>query len=213
MANPYEGQYSPHLNLLSIKLSSNSYPVEHNIKDKPKGKSRRPDMSTFFSQLSNVETSSPSHHNPHAEPTPVEVVAAYNLLRQQYESLLQSAPITSDPTVLNSLISSLETQMDSPPTTVSGVPQSYLDELERVPKKALKKGDTCPICAEKFLDDEYPLVVVLPCHKSHRFDLDCVGPWLRLNGTCPLDRKELMKKKEVIKVPDDYEEEFDDMYA
>jgi len=47
------------------------------------------------------------------------------------------------------------------------------------------------------LDDAYPLVVELPCHKTHRFDLDCVGPWLRLNGTCPLDRKDLMKKREV----------------
>ncbi|KAF8852070.1 hypothetical protein BDZ45DRAFT_678611 [Acephala macrosclerotiorum] len=191
---------------------ANPYEVEHNIKDKPKGKSRRPDMSTFFSQLSQVETSSPSHHNPHAEPTPVEVAAAYTLLRSQYESLLQSAPVTSDPTVLNNLISSLENTINSPPTTVSGVPQSYLDELERVDKKKLKKDDTCPICAEKFLDDEFPLVVVLPCHPGHRFDLDCVGPWLRLNGTCPLDRKELLKKKEVVEAPDD-EEEFDDMYA
>jgi hypothetical protein len=43
-----------------------------------------------------------------------------------------------------------------------------------------------------------------------------VGPWLRLNGTCPLDRKDLMKKKEVVKAKDDEEEVEDDyelMYA
>jgi len=60
------------------------------------------------------------------------------------------------------------------------------------------------------------LVVELPCHPTHRFDLDCVGPWLRFNGTCPLDRKDLMKKKEVIKPKNDYgedEEEYDSMYA
>lgn len=60
------------------------------------------------------------------------------------------------------------------------------------------------------------LVVCLPCHPTHRFDLDCVGPWLRLNGTCPLDRKELLKKKEVVKEKNDYGEDvedYDDMYA
>jgi hypothetical protein len=84
-----------------------------------------------------------------------------------------------------------------------------------VPKKQLKKTDTCPICAECFLDDPYPLVVELPCHKTHRFDLDCVGPWLRLNGTCPLDRKEMLKK-EVVKSKDDEEkdeEDYESMYA
>jgi len=99
---------------------------------------------------------------------------------------------------------------------VEGVPQSYLDELERVPKKQLKKDDNCPICGENFLDDPYPLVVQLPCHTTHRFDLECVGPWLRLNGTCPLDRKNLVKKKEVVKAKkDDGEDEeiYDDLYA
>jgi hypothetical protein len=65
-------------------------------------------------------------------------------------------------------------------------------------------------------DDKYCLVVELPCHKTHRFDLDCVGPWLRLNGTCPLDRKDLMKKKEIVKAKageDPDEEDYESMYA
>jgi hypothetical protein len=83
-----------------------------------------------------------------------------------------------------------------------------------VPKKALKATDTCPICGECFLDDKFPLVVQLPCHKTHRFDLECVGPWLRLQGTCPLDRKKLLKKKEVPKPAEDEEEDdYDEMYA
>ena len=55
----------------------------------------------------------------------------------------------------------------------------------------MKADETCPICGEKFLDDQYCLVVVLPCHSTHKFDLECVGPWLRLNGSCPLDRKKV----------------------
>jgi hypothetical protein len=67
------------------------------------------------------------------------------------------------------------------------------------------------------LPDPYPLVVRLPCHDTHIFDLECIQPWLMLQATCPLDRKELVKKKE--KPPpaeankDDGEEEYDDMYA
>ena len=68
-------------------------------------------------------------------------------------------------------------------------------ELERVHKKKLKKDETCPICGNPFLDDKYPLVVALPCHPMHRFDLECVAPWLKLHATCPLDRKELLKKE------------------
>ena len=121
--------------------------------------------------------------------------------------------------------------VDQPPTKL-GVSQSYLDSLDRVPKKELekrrlkqKKGekDCCPICNEEFLSAEYPLVVRLPCHESHLFDLDCVGPWLRMNGTCPLDRKELEmggKEKREVKSEEmlegkgkEEDEEYDDMFA
>ncbi len=175
-------------------------------------------MSTFFSQLSQIETSpsDPSwpQNNPNATPTPPDVAAALRLLQEQFTVLAQN---TTDDIVIDRLASlnqELELLVEHPPTKVAGVPQSYLDELERVPKKELKKTDDCPICGECFLDDPYPLVVQLPCHPKHRFDLDCVGPWLRMNGTCPLDRKDLMKKKEVPK-PDKEEEEedYDEMFA
>ena len=62
--------------------------------------------------------------------------------------------------------------------------------------------------------DEYPLVVQLPCHKDHRFDLDCIRPWLKLNSTCPLDRKVLTKKEPPVPEKDDDDDgEWDDMYA
>jgi len=42
--------------------------VEHNIKSAPTSRGRRPSMTSFFNQLSQIETSSPStpHNNPHA---------------------------------------------------------------------------------------------------------------------------------------------------
>lgn len=91
--------------------------------------------------------------------------------------------------------------------------------LDRVPRKSLKESQTCPICNNSFLEDEYPLVVQLPCHPTHLFDLECVRPWLRLRGTCPLDRKDFAKQereKEAArkqKPADDEEEEWDGMYG
>ena len=84
-----------------------------------------------------------------------------------------------------------------------------------MPKKSLKQSDTCPICSNPFLEDKYPLVVQLPCHKEHLYDMECIRPWLKLNTTCPLDRVDLQKKKEPPPPPTkgDEEEEWDDMYA
>jgi hypothetical protein len=187
--------------------------VEHGIKEKPKGRTRRPSMSSFYNQLSQVEVDA-SHNNPHATPTPVEMAGAYRLLQDQLSVFRLEAPNANSQAFLDGLIDSVLQSIEEPPSKVAGVPQSYLDALERVPKKQLKKTDTCPICGEAFLDDEYPLVVELPCHPSHRFDLDCVGPWLRLQGTCPLDRKDLMKKEVPKRAEDeDVEEDYESMYA
>jgi hypothetical protein len=173
-------------------------------------------MSSFFNQLSQIETTTADteHNNPNATPTPVQVAAAEQLLQEQYHALRVSATSEGHQEFLDRLIDDIQLLVEVPPTEVEGVPQSYLDELDRVPKKALKATDTCPICGECFLDDRFPLVVQLPCHKTHRFDLECVGPWLRLQGTCPLDRKKLLKKKEVPKPTEDEEEhDYDEIYA
>jgi len=123
-------------------------------------------------------------------PTPVDVAAAYRLLQDQYLTLRSDSDGSSSTNpLLDVLIDSLRSQIEAPPKQISGCSQAYLDTIDRVPRKSLKPDETCPICGEKFLDDQYCLVVVLPCHPTHKFDLECVGPWLRINGTCPLDRK------------------------
>jgi hypothetical protein len=196
------------------------YEVEHNIStkdDKSQQPSRRPDLSTFFSQLELVDTSDPhSHTNANAVPQPENMAAAFRLLANAFETMRGRPADESngDGDLLANMIEVLRENADDPPTELKGVPDSFLDELERVDKKSLKASDTCPICTNPFLEDAYPLVVQLPCHKDHRFDLDCIGPWLKLNSTCPLDRKELLKKKQPPPPPvDDEEEDYDDMYA
>lgn len=99
--------------------------------------------------------------------------------------------------------------------------QHLLDSLDRVSKKWLHRHDNvnaaCPICATRFLDDPYPLVVALPCNTKHKFDLECIAPWLALHPNCPLCRKDLIKKKEipqpVQQADEEEEEEFDDFYS
>lgn len=67
--------------------------------------------------------------------------------------------------------------------------------------------------------DKYPLVVRLPCNSEHVFDLECIGPWLKLNPTCPLDRKNFVKKevdpKETADGTDAHQDEadWDNTYA
>lgn len=91
--------------------------------------------------------------------------------------------------------------------------------LDRVPRTQLNSSQVCPICNNPFLEDQYPLVVRLPCHPTHLFDLECVRPWLRLRGTCPLDRTDFAKQeREKVEArrkmaEEDEEEEWDGMYA
>lgn len=68
-------------------------------------------------------------------------------------------------------------------------------DLDRIPRKSLTSSQVCPICNNPFLDDPYPLVVRLPCHPTHLFDLECIRPWLRLRGSCPLDRTDFGKQE------------------
>lgn len=177
-------------------------------------------MSSFDALLDQVSTSgartSPHatfsnapHHNPHATPTPVDMASLYRLVQDQMAALATTAPTDDNRELLERLIGELETAINDPPTEVRGVPQHFLDALDRVPRKLLKPDEACPICAEKHLDDKYCLVVELPCHKSHRFDLECVAPWLQSKGTCPMCRTDFTKKKEPVKVEDSEEEDDD----
>lgn len=181
------------------KLTNNSVPpnppVEHNIKPSTKQQHRRrPSMSTFTSHLHQLETnssSSSSHRGP--GPTPVDMAGLFRLVQDQLATVAADAPTAANRDFLGALVRELEADVDHPPDRVPGVDQVYLDSLERVPPKTLRADPdaACPICAERFVDDPYPLVVELPCHGRHTFDLECVGPWLLSKGTCPMCRKDL----------------------
>ena len=183
---------------------------------RPERSSRRVDMASFFSMLNQVEEPAASadgaHHRPHATPTPVDTAALLRLLQDQLATLHSTAPTPDNAAFLQQLMTTLDDDIFDPPRILQGVGQEFLDALDRVPRKRLAADDDCAICKVPYLEDEYCLVVELPCKGRHSYDLDCVGPWLRSKGTCPMCREEMIKKKEVP-VDDEEEDEGDMMYA
>ncbi|KAK5946006.1 hypothetical protein PMZ80_000145 [Knufia obscura] len=201
-----------------------SYETEH-ARDEPRtDRPRRPDYSSLYNLISEIQPSE-DRNREHAVPVPGDVSAAYRHLADAFRSMQQdndNDSVNSD--LLQTMISNLLTTAEHPPTEIKGVDEEYIADLERVPIKKMKSDADCPICGNEFREDPYPLLVRLPCHESHVFDLECIRPWLLLNGTCPLDRVDLAKKErerkkkrlEEIKKNqqvDDEEEEWDGMYA
>ncbi|KAF2726177.1 hypothetical protein K431DRAFT_317046 [Polychaeton citri CBS 116435] len=190
------------------------YEVEHNIPiaSKPEEPRRRPDLSTFFSQLEQVDTSGDHQpNNVHSLPMPRDISALFRNLADAYNILLSQSGDGDD--FLSGLRDSLLEGAEQPPKQLEGVSDEFIADLDRVPKKSLTKDMSCPICATPYLDDPHPLVVRLPCHKDHVFDLECIQPWLKLQPTCPLDRKRLVKEKQAPPPLDEEEEDFDDQYG
>jgi hypothetical protein len=102
-----------------------------------------------------VDTSDPSAHtNANALPQPENMAAAFRLLANAFETMRGRPADESngDGDLLANMIEVLRENADDPPAELKGVPDSFLDELERVPKKALKPTDTCPICVNPFLE-------------------------------------------------------------
>jgi len=187
------------------------YDVEHgvNFNKQPTQSSRRPDLSSFWNLRNETYGDLPTN-NPHAVPSPENLTALMRLAADVFERIQQD--LGEDNELLQGMIASLDEDALHP-AGKKGMPASFFADLERIDKKKLKKGDECPICRKDFLDDPYPLVVRLPCHKDHIFDLECIQPWLTVQTTCPLDRKELAKKKEAPPPVQDDEEDYDDFYA
>ncbi|KAG5977995.1 hypothetical protein E4U55_006434 [Claviceps digitariae] len=195
---------------------------EHNVQfSAPAPSTRRINMASFFSLLDRVSSSGTAtpHNNPNATPTLPDVANVFRLLQDQMQTLAATAPDHENRSFLLDLVSVLEGDINDPPSQLEGVGQDFLDGLDRVKRKTLGGGDDCAICRIPYLEDQYCLVVELPCKGRHRFDLECVGPWLRSKGTCPMCREEMGKKKEEKKsvgesVEEDGEEEdMDMMYA
>ncbi|KAL9110483.1 MAG: hypothetical protein Q9227_005027 [Pyrenula ochraceoflavens] len=205
-----------------------SYDTEHAIDPSSTSteQPRRPDLSTFFNNLANVTPSVRTEsHIPRegAIPVPAEMSAVFRTLIEAFSEMRNHNDSPDGQVLLDQMINALIPDMESPPTTLRGVDEAYITDLDRVNIKRMPKDAECPICGNAFTDDPHPLLVRLPCHKDHIFDLECIRPWLLTNGTCPLDRADLgarererkKKREEEIKkaAEADDEEEWDGMYG
>ena len=203
----------------STILTNNTHPVEHGIKATATQAPtpRRPDLSTFFSALDQVDTSGTRQpQNSNSIPLPGDISAAYRLLASAFDTMRGpgAGADTGHNELMERLVEQLMVSADHPPTEVQGVPDEFVTGLDRIPKTKLKKDGECPICGNLFLEDKFPLVVELPCGGRHAFDLECIEPWLKLNPTCPMDREVVWKRKEKpVKKVEDEEEEYDDMFG
>ncbi|KAI1609793.1 hypothetical protein EDD36DRAFT_55999 [Exophiala viscosa] len=203
-----------------------SYETEH-AADEPshnQNQPRRPDLSSFMSLLHEITPDRPEDRaREHAVPVPGDVSAAFRSLAEAFQ-FMQRDNDNADSDLLGNMIETLMSSAEHPPREVKGVDEEYIAELDRVDIKKVKKDADCPICGNAFVEDPHPLLVRLPCHPSHIFDLECIRPWLLLNGTCPLDRTDLAQRErdrkqkhlEEIKknaAPEDEEEEWDGLYG
>lgn len=201
-----------------------SYETEHARDEPQSGRTRRPDMSSLYSLIAEITPEVPERRTrEHAVPVPGDVSAAFRQFADALQTMQRDNENT-DNDVLQNMIANLLSTAEQPPTEVKGVDEEYIAKLERILIKKVKQDADCPICGNEFREDPYPLLVRLPCHDSHIFDLECIRPWLLLNGTCPLDRVDLAKKERARKQkqldeikknasPDDEEEEWDGLYG
>lgn len=135
--------------------------MEHNI-PKPSTTQqtpRRPDFSTFFSNLDLVDTSGDRRpSNSHSLPLPRDISAAFRNLANAFEMMRSPEggiqQQDSHDELLGRLVQSLMESAEHPPSEVQGVSDEYIEQLERVPKKSLKEDMTCPICSNGFLEGE-----------------------------------------------------------
>ncbi|KAK7887923.1 hypothetical protein LTR67_009317 [Exophiala xenobiotica] len=203
-----------------------SYETEH-ATDSPshaQNHPRRPDLSSFLSLIAEITPDRPeSRARPDAIPPPQDVSAAFRSLAEAFQ-VMQRDNENADSDLLGNLIETLMSSAERPPREVKGVDEEYIAALDRVNIKTVGKDADCPICGNPFVEDSHPLLVRLPCHSTHIFDLECVRPWLLLNGTCPLDRVDLAQRGRDRKqrllddikknaAPEDEEEEWDGLYA
>lgn len=115
--------------------------------------------------------------------------------------------------VLQDMVSAIDVLAGAKGEAKGGVDDAFLDGLERVDLKKLELHAACPICTNEYHQDPHPLVVELPCSGNHVFDLECIGPWLKTNKTCPMCRADVTQRKREVLVDSEDEEDDWEMYG
>jgi hypothetical protein len=105
------------------------------------------------------------------------------------------ADYVNDQRSLDDLLSQL---MDQAQGGVTGMSEQQVDHLQLV-QVFPPSTDDCAICQDEFIDPKdvsrKPVFArMLPC--EHKYHDECIRPWLRRNGTCPICRKNVLEPQQ-----------------
>ena len=117
----------PSTHLLTSSPTSNGLIVEHNVPAPTKSahsqrRRPRPDLDTFYSSLSLVDTSAVQNAN--ATPIPADVAASYRLLSEGMQAMMRDNP---DQALTERLTEFLMQRAEMPPERIDGVPDEFID--------------------------------------------------------------------------------------
>ncbi|KAL4456867.1 hypothetical protein ABPG74_014505 [Tetrahymena malaccensis] len=69
---------------------------------------------------------------------------------------------------------------------INSLPIKYLKDVE---KKEEEDTLECCICLVEYEEDEE--IIILPCNKKHHFHAKCIKQWVKINGVCPICKRDL----------------------
>ncbi|KAJ3012795.1 UNVERIFIED_CONTAM: hypothetical protein HDU68_001023 [Siphonaria sp. JEL0065] len=94
-------------------------------------------------------------------------------------------------------IDDIMTQLMEQTNQANAPPHLTESEIARLPRTTVKGSDLgehseCPVCQDEFTNEgDGEVVVHLSC--NHHFHPACIESWLKLNATCPVCRKEVVR--------------------
>ncbi|KAL1915090.1 uncharacterized protein VTP21DRAFT_7571 [Calcarisporiella thermophila] len=183
-----------------------SYFDDFNIKQQTKKKNSpastlNPDLSEFMSFGSSNAFASGSLDEEGRRF--LSVANMFSSFRQQLQDENQQQFL--DDLITQLLEESTATSKGPPPTS-----KSFIRQLPTVPMDKVDREASCAICTENFHANKGTRVTRLPC--EHRFDRDCIVPWLELHNTCPSCRYVLPSVEDEKKELEEFENQ-DFMYG
>jgi len=104
-------------------------------------------------------------------------------------SLLQQSGRMGDYVLGDRELDNIITELMNQEPSHGGVPPISEEAINNLPRIQLTQQQIdekieCTVCKDEFQANEKP--AQLPC--GHFFHLDCISPWLKINGTCPVCR-------------------------
>ncbi|KAI8362645.1 hypothetical protein BD560DRAFT_404406 [Blakeslea trispora] len=153
----------------------------------------------------NREGEENSNGNENPETNPTQEMRGNSIASiLQFLSAMTGAPIDgglvgnpNDYVFSQTALDNIITQLMEQAGSASAPPPAPEQVIDSLPKRSLTDKEKtqeidCAVCKDNFEPTEQ--VIELPC--LHIFHDDCIKPWLKLNGTCPVCRHSVVPEQE-----------------